>query len=343
MERKPRVSMLDVANAAGVSHSTASRALSGHPKVSDEARRAVEDAAQRLRYVRDLRASDLASARKTTLGLLIRATRRPFYAEVAAQIQAEADAHRIGLLIANGGDTEARQIQALQTLLGHGVGGMFIASGRASVKVVDYAASFVPTVTVGLGTARPGIDSVSIDARNETEVAERVVAAGHTHVAVTASRNPLAQTLHSRTASYMTALVLAGVRTTIVANNRDNDVQLRNGIRAAIDDGATAIMTGDDSTALHVLEMLRDWNLRCPEDISVTGFDAVGDAYRSPLLGLTTVEQPVDDIARHAVDIMRRRLAGETFDSADVRIAGRYIEGRTLGPHAVGSRVTAPR
>lgn len=60
MERRPRVRMIEVARAAGVSHSTASRALNGSGKVSEAARQAVERAARDLGYVRDLRAADLA-------------------------------------------------------------------------------------------------------------------------------------------------------------------------------------------------------------------------------------------------------------------------------------------
>lgn len=332
MDRRPRVSMADVAKAAGVSHSTASRALSGHPRVSASARRQVELAALELGYVRDLRAADLARSTSTTVGLLVRGTERPFYAAVTSRIQAEADAAGIGLLIANGGDTEERQIQALQTLLGHGAGGVFIASGRTSAATIDYAASFVPTVCIGLGSPHPGCDSVSIDEDSETEVARRVAAAGHRHVAVMASQNPLALTLHGRTAHFTTALIVAGVRTTLVATGDRNDEQMRTSVREAVDAGATAILTGDDVTALHVLEMLSDWGIPCPEAVSVTGFDAVGDAYTSPLLGLTTVAQPVDELARRAVAIMAERLAGDTPDNSQVRISGAFVPGRTLGP-----------
>ncbi|MFT3860438.1 LacI family DNA-binding transcriptional regulator [Micropruina sp.] len=330
MERRSRVRMLDVARAAGVSHSTASRALNGHPKVSATAQAAVADAARELGYVRDLRAADLASSRATTIGLLIRAAERPFYGALAAQLQTETEGRDVDLLTASGGDDVPRQTRAVQTLLGHGVGGILIASGRASAQAVEYAASFVPTVTIGLGLVRPGVDAVHVAAESEIGLAEQVSRAGHTHVAVTASSNELAHALHARTANFLTSLVVSEVRTTIIASRTEDSRQLRDGLRAAIDAGATAVMAGEDMAAVRILEYLDEWGVRCPDEVSVTGFDGVGP-YRSPLFGLTTVAQPVEHLAKEALDLMERRLRGDQTTIADIRLPGRLVHGRTLG------------
>lgn len=331
MDRRQRVTIVDVAREAGVAQSTASRALSGAPKVSATARDAVMEAAERLGYVRDLRAADLASSRTMTMGLLIRGAERTFYGELAAGVQRETDRLDADLLIAAAGDDERHQVRAVRTLLGHGVGGILIASGRASEDAVDYAASFVPTVTIALGLARAGFDAVNIDPKSEADLADAVAAAGHRHVVVTASQNRLAYTLHARTANYLTRLVLAGVRTTILPDRGEDDAEVRAALRAALDDGATAVMTGDDATAVRMLEYLAEWRIDCPGRVSVTGFDGVG-VYRSPLLGLTTVMQPVAELSRSAVALMAQRLEGDTGPACDLRVAGILREGRTLGP-----------
>lgn len=330
MQRRSRVRMAEVARAAGVSHSTASRALNGHPKVSPQARAAVAEAARELGYVRDLRAADLASSRTTTIGLLIRAAERPFYGELAARIQAETDERDVDLLTVSGGDDVAHQVRAVQTLLGHGVGGILIASGRAAAQTVEYAASFVPTVTIGVGLTRPGVDAVSIATETEVGLAEQVARAGHEHVVVTASSNKLAYALHARTANFMTSLVVAGVRTTIVASSSERTAQFRDGLRQALDAGATAVMAGEDLAAVRILEYLDEWGIRCPEQVSVTGFDGVG-VYRSPLFGLTTMAQPVDQFAKQALALMEQRLRGDQVGVSDIRVPGRFIRGRTLG------------
>ena len=70
MKRLQRVDLEDVARAAGVSRSTASRALRGEARVSAETTQRVLETAEALGYVRDIRAAELASTAATTVGLL---------------------------------------------------------------------------------------------------------------------------------------------------------------------------------------------------------------------------------------------------------------------------------
>ena len=152
----------------------------------------------------------------------------------------------------------------------------------------------------------------------------------HRDVAITASRHPLATTLHARTATFLTEFVVAGVTTSIVTEDAAQGEAFENGLRQALHEGATAIVAGSDMIALRALELLQEWKISCPEEVSVTGFDGVGP-YRSPLLGLTTVEQPVTDMAREAVSLLTARFNGGDSAERDIRIPGRIIEGRTLG------------
>lgn len=330
MERKTRVGLAQVAQAAGVSNSTASRALSGHPKVSPETRRTVLATATRLGYVRNLGAAGLASTRNTAVGLLIRDAGFHFYGQVSTEIQRETDRAGLDLLITAGGDKEETQVEAVENLLGHSVGGIIVASGRVSSRAIEHSASFVPTITVALSSTHPGIDCIRIDPQSELDLARRIIDAGHRHVAITASRHPLATTLHARTATFLTEFVVAGVTTSIVTEDAAQGEAFENGLRQALDEGATAIVAGSDMIALRALELLHEWGISCPEEVSVTGFDGVGP-YRSPLLGLTTVEQPVTDMAREAVSLLTARFNGGDSAERDIRIPGRIIEGRTLG------------
>ncbi|MEM7287266.1 MAG: LacI family DNA-binding transcriptional regulator [Actinomycetota bacterium] len=70
MERK-RVTIVDVAHEAGVSHSTVSRVLSDHPQISEDTRRKVHEAIDSLGYVADLRGRALAGGRTGIVGLVV--------------------------------------------------------------------------------------------------------------------------------------------------------------------------------------------------------------------------------------------------------------------------------
>jgi DNA-binding LacI/PurR family transcriptional regulator len=329
VDRRPRAGLTDVAKAAGVSKSTASRALRGEVRVSAETTEHVLAIAASLGYVPDRRAAQLASTAPTTVGLLLRGAERSFYGEIAAQVQTVMDARGLDLLIVNGGDDHAGQMRGVENLLGHRVAGVIYASGRASVAAAEHAASFVPTILVGLDSTHEAIDSVSIDRSSETDLAERVLAAGHRRVAVVMADPPDSATLRERAARYGDVLSEGGAEVIAVRGERGTEFAVS--LRAAIEAGATAIMAGDDPTAVEILETLADWGLRSPEDVSVTGFDGVG-VYRSSLFGLATVRQPVAQLASAATD-----LVFERFDRSDKRAThrtfpGEYVPGRTLGP-----------
>ena len=70
VDRK-RVTIVDVAHDAGVSHSTVSRVLSGSPRISEETKRKVQESIRRLGYVADLRGRALAGGRTGIVGLVV--------------------------------------------------------------------------------------------------------------------------------------------------------------------------------------------------------------------------------------------------------------------------------
>ncbi|MCW1043106.1 hypothetical protein OJ597_12055, partial [Streptococcus anginosus] len=101
---------------------------------------------------------------------------------------------------------------------------------------------------------RPEFDSVRIDPAYEAMLAQKVVAYGHRKVAVTATSHPLAATLHARTATFITQLVVDGVQPHIVTSHSDYGEDLFDGIDRAIDAGCTAVIAGSDLIAVKILE-----------------------------------------------------------------------------------------
>lgn len=331
MDRRPRAGLTDVAKAAGVSKSTASRALRGEDRVSAETTEHVLAVAASLGYVPDRRAAQLASTAPTTVGLLLRGAERSFYGEIAAQVQAVTDARGLDLLIVNGGDDHAGQMRGVENLLGHRVAGVIYASGRASVAAAEHAASFVPTILVGLDSTHDAIDSVSIDSSSETDITERVLVAGHRLVGVVMADPPNSTTLRQRAARYSDVLERGGAE--VIPVHGERGPEFTTSLRAAIQAGATAVMAGDDPTAVAILETFAEWGIRSPENVSVTGFDGVG-VYRSSLFGLATVRQPVAQLASAATDLVFERFERSDKPAIHATFPGEYIPGRTLGPVA---------
>jgi DNA-binding LacI/PurR family transcriptional regulator len=330
LDRRPQVGIRDVADAAGVSKSTASRALRGESRVSAETIAHVARVAEELGYVPDLRAAGLSSAAHTTVGLMLRGAERSFYGEIAARVQAVTDSRGIDLLIVNGGDDHESQLRGLRNLIGHRVAGVLIASGRASLAAAEEAASFLPTVLLGLDAQHDAIDSVSISSDSEVEMARAVLDAGHRRVAVTSADRPESTVLVARAERYRAVLTAGGAEVTEIPGLVDPD-RFADGLRRSVDGGVSAVMALDDMTAVTALELLLEWGVSSPATISVTGFDGVG-LFGSPLIGLTTMQQPVGELAEAAADLIQARIAGSAEPAQHLTFAGRRIIGRTLGP-----------
>ena len=325
-----RVDLIEVAKAAGVSKSTASRALRGEARVSAQTTARVLQTAADLGYVRDLRAARLASTTRTTIGLLIRSAEQSFYGEVAARVQTETERRGLDLLIVSSADTHASQTRSLDNLLGHRVAGIMIASGRASMNAAERAATFVPTVLLGMHTPpHTMLDSIAIDTSAEALLAKKVIDAGHRCVAVTVSDRPESTTLKLRASHFEQKLKSNGVQTTQIHGAGEEGPEFVSGLRRAIEGGATAIMAGDDTTAVEILEFLADWGIDCPKDVSVTGFDGVG-IFRSSIFGLTTIRQPVEDMAITAIETLLSRLDNHSGEATHTMLPGTFVPGRTL-------------
>ncbi len=89
-----------------------------------------------------------------------------------------------------------------------------------------------------------------------------------------------------------------------------------------------AVICGNDDMALGVIETLHDQGFRIPQDVAVTGFDAIREARHR---GLTTVRRPIDRAARTAMDILNRWIDGEAPEQWDISMPTIPIYGTTCG------------
>lgn len=106
----------DVAAAAGVSISTASRSLAGNTSISKATRTRVQDVAEKLNYRPNAQARALRSARSHAIGLIIPNLDNPYFAAMAAAVEKEANAQGIATIITSCGEDPERLVTALEAL-----------------------------------------------------------------------------------------------------------------------------------------------------------------------------------------------------------------------------------
>jgi len=336
--------MLDVALAAGVSRSTVSRVFqNAGERVSADAMIKVHEAAKRLGYVHNLVASGLAMRHGRQLGLLIRDATNPAYGLLHSEMnRAVEEASRTLISVtADKHDYGTAEVEGLQRLIGQRVAGLFVGTGVTAAEDLIETVAAVPMMIIGRPNSHPQIESVSYDEESHGRMmAEQIAAQGHRRIAVLTA--PL---LYSRVFDLRMRSLLARCRELGVQTVEVDLLPVEDGVVRALEtahaQGLSCIVCPVDYVALDLLRAARARRVRIPEDVSVVGFDGVGDGL--DLIGLATVRLPVAEVARDAVQRMEELLIRAQEDEerpptgsrAPIRHAlhaGTFLPGATLGP-----------
>lgn len=319
-----RVSLLDVAAAAGVSKSTASRALLGQSSVSASARDHVLATAARLGYFKDSRAHALKSGRSRTVAIFVRAVNLSFYGALIDVIQDALEEQGFQLAITTTGSGATRPVD---TVMGLRPEGVIVASGRVSLSEFE-SQSYVPVVVVGPRSDSSALSSISDDGAGVDALAALVVECGHKNVGVLTVDAARSATLGARTLEMVAAIRSRGLEPVVVPvtgpEDRPNSELLRSATKSV-----TAILCPNDPIMIHVWEELYRWGIRVPDDISLTGYDGLG-TLASPVLGLTTWTQPIVEMGRAAALEVVKRIADRDAPAIHLDFRGELVRGRTL-------------
>lgn len=326
-----RVSILDVAAAAGVSKSAASRALLGQPGASSEVSNHVRKVAARLGYVKDIRAQSLKSTSNRSIAVFVRSVRLSFYGELIAAVQETIEDAGYNLSIAAGSGNKLPHGGNLHALMGSRPAGVIIASGRLPASDIrTIADGQCPVVLAGSPSTSRTVGSVADDNSGAVEMSLRVAASGHRRVGVVTTSPTRSSTLGTRSQRLQQELQALGIEPVTIPIESKTDVPRQASLRRAAEQ-VTVIMCPNDPILVSTWEMLQSWGLRVPEDISLTGYDGIGQL-ASPVFGLTTWRQPVEEIGHAAARQLLARITDPSTPATHEFLTGSYIPGRTLAP-----------
>ena len=304
----------EVAELAGVSTATVSRALSGKQHVSPATRERVAAAAAELGYVVSSNASSLATGRTKNVGVVIPFLSRWFYSSVIEGAEQSLLSHGYDLTLYNlsGGGDERRSVFE-HFLLRKRVDAVIAISLELTAGEVGKLLDLGKPI-VGVGGPLPGVRTLSIDDVAVARLAtEHLLALGHHAIAHIGGNKDLELDFHlptNRRVGYETALEAFGIPIEPELF-QPADFTMRGGYQAAKQllgnprRRPTAIFAASDEMAIGAILAAKDMGLRVPEDISVVGVD---DHELSDFFGLTTVAQYPELQGRLAVEILMDQL-----------------------------------
>ncbi|HTU31572.1 MAG TPA: LacI family DNA-binding transcriptional regulator [Solirubrobacteraceae bacterium] len=336
-----RVRLRDVAARAGVSTSTASRVLSGSPRVSPAARRAVLDASDRLGYRGDRIARALRTRRTGTVGMLVPDIANPFFAELIESVTRELEVVAIDLLLADSHGSVEAEARWLVGLSERRVDGLLVVPvhHHRSRAALERVAPGLPLVQLDREVDGLPADFVGVDNdRGCAEIVAHLRARGVERVAVVDGPES-SSTGRQRALAFERAV--AGSPSLTVAARQSGEFSTAFGREAArrilARAAPDAIVCGSDIIALGVMAELRRRHVAVPDEVLVTGFDGIMMAELTEP-ALTTVVQPCDAIAAEACRLLELRLGGDEGPARHSLVAPRLaVRGSTSGDRSVAA------
>jgi LacI family transcriptional regulator len=327
----------EVAQRAGVSIATVSRALRGSDYVSETTRRRVLEAVEELRFRPSRLGQSLAEGRHAANGIVFPDLSGPYYAEVVLgyeEVAAELGASVLILATHGRPDPVGKVLD-----LARRVDGMVLMGRTVADEVVSQvAATGIPTVLL----ARPATGTAdTIVADNEASgrrMVDHLLAHGYRRFAYLGEPDE-SPDVTQRYAAFRTALTEAGLTPPAPVRCAFDVAAGEAAAREALAGSPPpqALVCANDEVALGALAVAREVGLSVPGDVAIAGWDNVMAARYA---GLTTVRQPMRELGATAARWLQDRIAGSRVPVRQEVLQTQLVVRASCGPHGGETEVS---
>lgn len=330
-------SLRDVARRAGVSVATASRVARGLDGVRPETRARVERALRELLYVPPGR-----PVQSGAIGLLLPELSNPIFHALAQAMEAQATRAGLATILCNVRASTVREAEYVHMLLERRVDGMIFISCEAADLEADHShygrlleegacLVFVNGAVDALDVPRVGVDERTAGQM----AAQHLIDLGHRRIGFVAGPKRFLPT-REKMAGRALALADAGLDTDdrLIAHAAFSVAGGRRAMRELLalgDVRPTGVMCSSDLMAIGALQEARAAGLRVPDDLSIVGFDGIDAAgWTDP--PLTTIEQPIEEIAETAVAMLGNLIDNPAAARPNITFRPRLRVGSSTAP-----------
>lgn len=308
-----RATISEIAREAGVSVPTVSKVLNGHAHVAASTRAKVEEIIARRDYARR---PAKRSKKAGLVDLVFPAIDTEWAGEIIEGVERVAQDAGYGTVVSSLSPDGSRIRSWLANLAERKSDGVLLAVYQLDSKQIQRIKSLgIPVILID-PVGQPGPDLMAVGAANWDggfSATDHLIKLGHTRIGMIGGRRDL-QCSSAREDGYLAALRRAGLDSD-PALMVPGDFSMEAGERGtkallALEERPSAIFTCNDAQALGAYRAARSAGLRIPEDLSIIGFDDIPAAeWIEP--GLTTIRQPVVQMAETAMRALLRHLEGD--------------------------------
>lgn len=323
-----KVGVREVARRAGVSLGTVSNAINRPDQVAPDTLRRVNDAIDSLGFVPNELARTLRTGTGTTLGMIVLNVANPFFAALAHAAEDAGERSQHTVVLGSSDQSADREDRYIDVFEKQRVRGMLIAPlAGITMQIRHLRDRGMPLVMFSEDTD-DDFCSVALDGhRGGMLAAQHLIEKGRTHIAFLGG--PLRQVRNRWLGAQEVCAAHRGVRLTHIDTT---DQTIADGRAAAIaiermppEDRPDAIFAANDLLAIGAMQsLLLSPDIDAPNDIAILGYDDV-DYAESAIIPLTTIRQPVDSLAKSAMQLVLDEASNPQHVHEQLRLAPELV------------------
>lgn len=330
-QKSERVTIVTVANDAGVSVATASKVLRDAYGVSDAAKEKVRASMAKLNY-RPHAAARGMRGQTYTLGVLLPDLRNPFFAEIMDGVNAFLAKTPYQALLGIGQSAAGLEHALVDNMVDRQMDGLVLIAPRLPVAGIEEVAARIPTVLIGVHEP----EATTYDTVNNDDIQSGRIAVRHFYEAgrrriayfsLSVPKTAEDSTIVHRERGYREALKEYGLARSARVILAD---QTRQAVRAAAErllrdsKRPDAIFCWTDFIAFEVMSVARRLGLHVPDDVAILGHDntALCDL---EMASLTSIDQSGPQLGADAARLLIERLKGRT-ESRHLVVTPRIVQ-----------------
>jgi LacI family transcriptional regulator len=334
------VNVHDVARRAGVSSTTAKRAIRAPHLLAPQTLKRVQEAISTLEYEPNQTAGALRRGYSSTIGLMVGNIVEPFFAQLTRSIARAVRSKGYALIIADNEYQTEIELPQLRMFSGHRVAGLILRSAfgdppREYLQRMHERGTLI--IEIDYAFAGSPFGHVLLDNRGAVEEGVRYLhGLGHRRIAALAAYDPLLNP-EERSLAFPPAMAAVGLAERPeyrqVLSLLDDDAAYRFTVHLMkLPEPPTALFALTGNQAMGAFQALRDLGLRIPDDVSLLTFDNYP---------WTSLVDPALDVIEQPVDRMGIAAVGELIDAIEhdkraftprIRVPGKFIKRRSSGP-----------
>jgi LacI family transcriptional regulator len=322
-----------VAEKAGVSVCTVSRAINNKPDINKETKKRVLKISQELGYVRNATAVALRTNRTWTIGVVIEDNRNPFYAEVLNGMEEAVRGKNYHIILTNTQRDYNKEEEAINLLLAKRVDGLLIDPVQDRDNDINsLVEANIPFVVVGRDFENIEVDAVYNDeVKGGFLATEYLIKKGHKRIALIDGflyKSPA----KGRLEGYKKALKEYGIPLDDALVSA-GDIDLKDGYERTKqlfekELNFNAIFAYNDMMAFGAMQAIKEKGLRIPEDIGLVGYDDIPfSSLTSP--PLTTIRLKKQDLGIECVKLLLSRINNKRKKTKKIMLDVELIKRKT--------------